>query len=156
MSAQHDLRHSRPFTGRHMAAIMVGFFAVVISVNVYMAREATSTFGGVVVDNSYVASQHFNRWLDEAASENALGWSAQLGRGADDRVTLALTGPATAAAVTAVARHPLGHQPDRTLHFVSDGQGGYLSAEPLPAGRWRLRLEARADGRSWRSEGDVR
>ena len=45
----------RPFTGRHMAAIMVAFFGVVIAVNVYMARLATSTFTGVVVENSYVA-----------------------------------------------------------------------------------------------------
>jgi len=64
---------ARPFTGRKMAAIMVAFFAVVIIVNVYMAREASSTFGGVVVENSYVASQQYNRWLDEASAENALG-----------------------------------------------------------------------------------
>jgi nitrogen fixation protein FixH len=56
-----------------MAAIMVAFFAVVIAVNVYMARLASSTFTGVVVENSYVASQHFNRWLDEARAEERLG-----------------------------------------------------------------------------------
>jgi nitrogen fixation protein FixH len=51
------------FTGRHMAITIVGFFLVVIVVNLAMARMATSTFGGVVVENSYVASQHYNRWL---------------------------------------------------------------------------------------------
>ena len=54
-----------PFTGRHITIIMVAFFAVVIAVNLLMARYATSTFGGVVVENSYVASQNFNKWLDE-------------------------------------------------------------------------------------------
>jgi nitrogen fixation protein FixH len=43
-----------------MAMILVAFFAVVIAVNLLMARLAISTFGGVVVENSYVASQHFN------------------------------------------------------------------------------------------------
>ena len=37
------------FTGRHMAAILVAFFAIVITVNVTMARFAMSTFGGKVV-----------------------------------------------------------------------------------------------------------
>ena len=48
---------TRKFTGWHMTAILVGFFAIVISVNLFMARAAIGSFGGVVVDNSYVASQ---------------------------------------------------------------------------------------------------
>ena len=40
----------------------------------------SSTFGGVVVENSYVASQDFNGWLDEARAERALGWDADVGR----------------------------------------------------------------------------
>jgi nitrogen fixation protein FixH len=53
----------RTFTGWHMALILIGFFAVVVGVNLLMARFASSTFGGVVVENSYVASQQFNGWL---------------------------------------------------------------------------------------------
>ena len=53
---------TKPFTGWHMTAILVGFFSTVIAVNVYMAHAAISTFGGTVVDNSYVASQEFNGW----------------------------------------------------------------------------------------------
>lgn len=149
---------TRPFTGRHMAAIMVGFFTVVIAVNVFMAREASATFGGVVVENSYVASQQFNRWLAEASNERKLGLSAELGRRSDGRVTIALHGSNTArASVAAVARHPLGRMADRTLLFTPDGDGGYLSDRALPAGRWRMRIEVRTgDGRLWRSEGDVR
>jgi len=55
-----------PFTGKHFAVIIVAFFAVVIGVNLFMATQASATFGGVVVENSYVASQEFNKWLDEA------------------------------------------------------------------------------------------
>lgn len=146
-----------PFNGRHMAAILVAFFAVVIAVNVLMARFAISTFGGVVVENSYVASQHFNRWLDEAQSEKALGWNAALARGAGDRVAVTLTGLPDGAvpAVSAVARHPLGRLPDQALVFAPLGGGRFVSTTPLPAGRWRLRLDVRADGHVWRHEGDV-
>ena len=80
------------FTGRHMAAILIGFFAVVLAVNLMLARLASSTFGGVVVENSYVASQHFNRWLDAAAAERSLGWKAQASRRADGRVAVVLAG----------------------------------------------------------------
>jgi nitrogen fixation protein FixH len=139
-----------------MALIMAGFFAVVIAVNLFMARQASATFGGVVVDNSYVASQHFNRWLDEAAAEQALGWNADLARARDGRVILALTGP-RAASVTGTARHPLGNQHDVGLRFVQAGAGHFVSDEVLPAGRWRVRIEVRDEGdRLWRSEGDLR
>lgn len=145
------------FTGRHMATIMAAFFAVIVTVNVFMAHKAGSTFGGTVVDNSYVASQHFNRWLDEASAEKALGWSAETVLGADRRLSVTLTGPASRdASLTAVARHPLGRAPDRALDFARQADGRFVSLQPLPAGRWRLRLEVSAEGRLWRSEGDVR
>ena len=50
----------QPFTGRHMALILVSFFAVVVGVNVTMAVLARKSWTGLVVQNSYVASQHFN------------------------------------------------------------------------------------------------
>ncbi len=54
-------RTSQPrFTGYHMAAIMVSFFGVVIAVNFTMAWYATSSWSGLVVENTYVASQQFN------------------------------------------------------------------------------------------------
>ena len=60
---------ARRFTGWHMTTILVAFFAVVITVNIVMARFALSTFGGTVVENSYVASQHYNEWLARAAAQ---------------------------------------------------------------------------------------
>lgn len=145
------------FTGRHMAAIMVAFFAVVIAVNLVMARLAGATFGGVVVDNSYVASQHFNHWLDEAAAQKALGWKADARRAADGRLTITVSGvPEGHAVLTAVARHPLGRAPDRELAFARLSDGRFRSLEALPAGRWRLRIAVQAHNRLWRTEGDVR
>jgi len=144
------------FTGRKMAAIMIAFFAVVIVVNVYMACEASSTFGGVVVENSYVASQQYNRWLDEASAEDALGWTASAMRQADGRVVVTLGGLGQTALVSAVARHPLGTRRDQTLRFVAQSSGRFVSLEPLPADRWRLRLTVREGRKLWRHEGDVR
>lgn len=147
-----------PFTGRHIAAILVAFFGVVIAVNVAMARYAVGTFGGVVVENSYVASQEFNGWLDEAAREKALGWGAEVKRQSDGTVVVAITGaPPQGLVLSGDAWHPLGQQPDRELAFRPLGEGRFVSSAALPAGRWTLRLEARtADGKRWRSEQPLR
>lgn len=150
-------RNVRPFTGRKMAAVLVGFFAVVIAVNVLMARLATSTFGGVVVDNSYVASQKFNGWLKEANAEQALGWRGDMARDGQGRAAISLLDsngkPISAAEVTAVAEHPLGQRPmtSLTLHETLPG----IYAAPLESGRWRLRVSVKADGKVWRTVGEV-
>lgn len=83
----------KPFNGRHMTAILVAGFGVVVAVNFTMASLAGSTFSGVVVENSYVASQDFNRWLDEANREKALGWSIEASPRADGRVVARLGQP---------------------------------------------------------------
>lgn len=144
------------FTGRHMAITIVGFFLVVIVVNMVMARLASSTFGGVVVENSYVASQHYNRWLAEARAQDALGWDAKASRLPDGRLALALSGlPQGPVTATVIARHPLGRLPERRLVLTGPGDARLISAEALPTGRWRLRIELVAAGRDWRKEQDL-
>lgn len=154
MNSQH---RSRPFTGKHMATIFVAFFCVVISVNVLMARLATSTFGGVVVENSYVASQQFNGWLKEASAEQSLGWKGDLARDGAGRAAIRVidsTGkPVASAKVTATAEQPLGLRPVTNLVLHEAAPGVY--AAPLEDGRWRLRVTVEADGKVWRTVGEV-
>ncbi len=141
------------FSGHHMAVILCTFFGVVIAVNFIMAHYALSTFSGVVVENSYVASQHFNRWLDEAQREKAFGWKAHTARRSDGRVELTLAGaPLRDARITAVARHPLGRLPDQTLVFDAEGGGRFVSRSAIAAQRWQLRLDVRDQGKAWQSE----
>lgn len=144
-----------PFGGKHMAAIIIAFFAVVIAVNFYMARSAISTFGGVVVDNSYVASQSYNTWLKEAARERALGWAATVRRRSDGRLVVALSGAPAGATLRGDARHPLGRQPDIAMRFDRQADGRFVSDRVLPGGRWQMRLEAASGADRWRTEQEV-
>lgn len=149
----------RPLTGKHITAIFVAFFGVVIAVNVTMARLAIGTFGGTVVDNSYVASQHFNRWMAKGEADRALGWMTSMTQRGDGRFLVTLRdrtdAPIDAARIVAVARHPLGVEPDRTLTLVETAPGAYASETPLPAGRWQITLTVRHQGRSVRIAGDL-
>lgn len=147
---------SGPFTGRHAAMIIVAFFAVVVSVNLVMARLASQTFGGVVVENSYVASQQYNRWLNEAAREKALGWTLVSRRGDDSRLAVTLAGAPADAAISAEARHPLGRKPGFALTFAADGGGRFVSRQVLPEGRWIVRYTVAAQAQRFRTEQDVR
>lgn len=126
-----------------MVLLMLAFFGTIIAVNLVMATLAVRTFGGTVVDNSYVASQRFNLWLEEARAQSALGWEARFGLDAERRIVAAVadrSGPFDGATVTATAGHPVGRAPDLALAFVALGDGRYRAAEPLPEGRWNLRV----------------
>ena len=128
---------TKRITGRHAAAALVAFFGVVIAVNVTMAMFATRTFGGVVVENSYVASQKYNGWLAAAERQKRLGWSIEPRLDADREVTVGLS--VEGATVRGFASHPLGRENDAALTFT-ERKGGFVSDRPLPAGRWNVHL----------------
>lgn len=125
---------TRRFSGWHMAAILVAFFGVVIAVNVTMATFAVKTFGGTVVENSYVASQEYNRWLAAARKQQRLGWKIEPLLDAERHVLVSVN--VRGASISGFARHPLGRAPDVPLSFGE----GILSKQALPAGRWVVHL----------------
>lgn len=131
---------TKRFSGWHMTAILVGGFGVVVAVNLFMASQAVGSFGGVVVENSYVASQEFNDWLDEAAKENALGWTATVTRDGDGRLAVSTQNTPAGTTATAELRQPLGREKARSWTLVADGAGGFASTERLPEGRWLVRV----------------
>lgn len=150
-------RSSGKFTGRHATMVIVAFFAVVIVVNVTMAKLAMATFGGTVVDNSYVASQHFNQWLDSSAADRALGWKVELTRGADKSLEARLVDSAGAplghARVVVHVEHPLSAKPPQDLTLAEVAPGTYRAK--LAPGRWRVWLKADTRGHAWHALGDV-
>ena len=119
-----------------MTAILVGFFGVVIAVNMTMATFATRTFGGTVVENSYVASQKYNSWLEAARRQEKLGWKVEPSLDAGRHILVSTN---VEGAISGFARHPLGRQPDIVLTFGKDKR----STQALPDGRWAVHLMVR-------------
>lgn len=150
---------TRRFTGFHMLFVMVAFFGVVIAVNLVMATNAIRSFGGVVVQNSYVASQQFNGWIAQGREQQKLGWQAQAAPAPDGALAVTLTGPTgplDGALVAVSAEHPLGRLPGQTLVLTGVGQGRYLARHTLPPGRWKLNIQAQRDGHDARFVQDIR
>ncbi len=134
---------TRRFTGWHMAMVMVAFFGVIIGVNFTMARLAVGTFGGTVVDNSYVASQRYNGWLVQARRQAALGWTATVATDPTRHIMVSIAaadGALDGARVVATATHPVGALPPVKLTFARDGSA-YRSTRPLPPGRWLIHID---------------
>lgn len=145
----------RKFTGWHMLAMMVAFFGVVIAVNLTMARIAIGSFGGVVVENSYVATQEFNGWLEQAERQEQLGWDITGNLREDGHVAVTAIGTPDAVTLAAWARHPLGAADERQLVLERQADGTFLSTQALPEGRWVLRLIATHGADEWRSEKEL-
>lgn len=132
-----------PFTGRKFLAVMLGFFGVIIGVNLLMAWFAVSNFRGVVVNSSFVASQDFNRDLARFAEQESRGWSieAEL-EGARPRIRLADAegAPLTGLALAVTAMRPVDQREDRTLSLRETAPGIYVAGQDLAAGQWTLQL----------------
>lgn len=69
------MKPARELKGKHVLAIFIAFFGVVIAVNMVMFRAATSTFGGVETDSAYKVGLAYNSELDAARKQAALGWN---------------------------------------------------------------------------------
>ncbi len=128
---------TKRFTGWHACAVLIAFFGVVVAVNLTMAVFATRTFGGVVVENSYVASQKYNGWLAAAKRQEKLGWTIHPELDGERRVSVSLS--VDGAQVRGFARHPLGRAGDIPLTFAFEG-GALRSDQRLPSGRWDVHL----------------
>jgi nitrogen fixation protein FixH len=141
MARESDM--TRQLTGWHVLGITVTFFAVVIAVNVLLAVKAVGTFPGLEVENSYVASQTFDK--DRKAQES-LGWT--LGQDyAPGRLALTITGTDGVAADVRDLKVQVGRateaKDDLYPEFRSQG-GEWVADVTLPGGKWVIFVEAHA------------
>ncbi len=145
----------REFTGRHMAVILAGGFAIVIAVNFYMASLAIRGFGGVVVENSYVASQEFNGWLEAAKQSDALGYEASVERGANGHLLVRTKGVPAPAHISAQIRRPLGKPETQDITFNALQNGKTVSTVPVSSGRWIVRVTVTTGDKRWVGESQI-
>ncbi|MEM1132450.1 MAG: FixH family protein [Pseudomonadota bacterium] len=160
MTMNNGRKPPKKFTGYHALAMFIAFFGVIIAVNLVMARYAISSFGGTVVDNSYVASQKYNEWLEAARAQEMYGWTISEPLREDGYVVMRIAQgddklPLTGANITAEAMHPVGRADAFTFQLTESAPGVYRSVEPVPEGRWKLQIEIDRAGQSYRMRSEI-
>ncbi len=141
-----NARASTGFTGLHMLLTMLAFFGVIISVNVTMAIFARTSWTGLVVENSYVASQQFNAKMAETRAQAALHWTGELVI-ADGSIRYALLDargdlvPLNSVAVT--FRRPVDDREDHTL-VLAPSERAFVGKEDVADGAWNVEIFADA------------
>ncbi|WP_134725718.1 FixH family protein [Paracoccus luteus] len=145
---------ARELTGRHVLAITLAGFGVVIGVNLLLAVKAVGTFPGLEVRNSYVASQVFDR---ERAAQDTLGWTATPEYDGRD-LTLMIRdrdgNPAPVASLSVTVGRPTHVRDDVTPEFTYH-DGLFRAPLALAPGQWNIHLTATArDGTPFRQRID--
>jgi nitrogen fixation protein FixH len=130
-----------------MLAIMIAFFGVIIGANVTMAIFAGSSWTGLVVSNSYVASQEFNAKVAGARRQAALGWTSRLDI-ADGKISFALTDrsgdPVTVEGAQLSFHRPVTTEEDTVLALKPAADGAAGVDWPMRDGVWIVEIAAEA------------
>lgn len=145
-------------TGPKVLAISVASFGLIIAVNFYMAFKAITTFPGLEVDNSYVASQSFD--VDRTA-QIALGWTVTpiydpIAQKMHLDFRDAVGAPVTLNDLTVLVGRPTEAKDD--LHpLFTQTDSIYTAPANLAMGKWMLQIEAHAaDGTLFRQRRELK
>lgn len=134
-------KEPKPITGRNVFWMFFSAFALIFTVNMFLLYNAVSTFPGLEVKNSYVASQYFD---DLAKAQRALGWTPGA-RYEDGQVHIiirsengALVFPET---IEARIGRPTHGNEDQMAELVQKFNGYWFETE-LNSGKWFVYLDA--------------
>jgi len=143
------------FTGKHMVFAMVAFFGVIIAVNITMATLASSSWTGLVVKNSYVASQKYNAQLADSQAQAERGWRSNVSYrdglltvDVSDRTGTRLRFDRLDVSIG----RPAFEQEDRMLALQPVGAVWQSKPLGLEAGTWMLRVEATGEEIGYRRD----
>lgn len=129
--------------------LFVGLFGIVVVVNGIMIWLAIGTFPGLVTDRPYDRGLAYNRNLEAAAAQDALGWQARLAARLEGPTTAVFElelhdrddRPVDGAEVRAEVRRPVGTGLDFDVVLKPIRPGVYRAAAALPQpGAWDVHL----------------
>lgn len=133
----------KKLTGYHVLAMFCGAFSIIIGVNLTLAYNAVSTFPGLEVKNSYVASQTFDK---KRTAQQALGWSVHA-EATKEEVLLSVTDsegkPVEVEQLDATMGRATHVRDDSVPDFKFDGTL-YRAPAELSPGNWNIRMVALA------------
>jgi nitrogen fixation protein FixH len=147
----------KPLTGRMVLAILLGFFGVVIGVNVTMMELAIATLPGTEVDSAYSASLGYEKEILAARDQAERHWKvdAHVERTADGAAVLLVEArdrdgrPVTGLKFQGRFERPTDKRADLAVDLAEVGIGVYRGRTgAIALGQWDLVLEG--DGKDGR------
>jgi nitrogen fixation protein FixH len=151
------VQHSpKPLTGRMVFFLLLGFFGVVIGVNVVMMMLAIRTLPGTEVDSAYSASLAYQNEIAAARDQNGRNWhvDAQVERAPNGGASLRVEArdddgwPLPGLTFQGRFERPTDRRADQTVELAETGAGIYRGSAPLIApGQWVLVLQGNVAGR---------
>jgi nitrogen fixation protein FixH len=137
----------KQFTGRHMLIIMICFFGVVLAANLTMVYFARLSWTGLVVRNSYVASQEFNGKTAAMAKAAEISVHIELEK---TQVMLTLRDkngwPVRAEAATLTLGRPSHEGEDQAITLAAQDPGVFTARHSLSHGQWSGSITADIPG----------
>ena len=126
-------------TGRHVLALLCGFFAVVFAVNAYFVTIALSTHTGVVANEPYRKGLRYNERIAASERQAGLGWTDEIAMSPDSshlEVTLHDGSglPVRGLTLSAVVGRPVTTREDVALELAEIAPGRYEGALALLTG----------------------
>lgn len=155
MSADLAGPSNRQRPGRYIPWILVAGFGVVLAVNLTMIWIAMSTWTGISTNRAYDKGITYNRNLDAAERQAALGWQAGIettqAAGLAGTISVRLVDtrnqPLERVDVRADFERPTHQGYDFSLDLERTGAGTYTASFTAPlAGLWDVRVIATRDG----------
>ncbi len=147
-------------TGRRVFVLLLGFFLLIFAVNGVFVYVSLRSHPGTTARDAYREGLEYNRVLERAERQQALGWRAQILE-EGGAVRLRVQDVAGAAVVGLAGEvqvgRPASDVEDRKLAAVETVPGSYeATGTPLAAGRWKIVFEMKdGAGRHFRVEDEL-
>ena len=138
-------------TGYHVLFMLLGFFGIMVAVNIAFTVFAVKTFPGEQVEKSYVQGINYNQTLASREYQAAQGITSEIGLTSlsDGRVELLSTwedgeaNPLTQLQVTAVLSRPASDDGQIRLDLKGIAPGQYTGEiADLAPGAWQVLITA--------------
>ena len=143
----------KELTGRHVLAMLLLFFGVMIAVNIYFGYTAVKTFTGEDVKKSYRQGLDYNTVIQSRVAQSDLGWAVRANSMAlEDGQTQIIVKienekgiGQTDLTITGTLHHRVDSRLDLPLMFQDQGGGQFAAQTIVPMGQYVLKAVANSD-----------
>ncbi len=140
--------------GKHVLFMLLGFFGVMIAVNMVFVYFALTSFSGLSFEDSYKRGTAYNNEIASANEQAARGWDSNITfealgekRGAISLLLLDKNGSKiTGLDVLATLRRPVGPYDSHSQKMVATARGLETEIQFEHAGQWDLVFEIKGGG----------